>query len=59
MYFETSTECNTDKINHDTTLQKYLKAYVSNEKNSKMPFETLTDSNFDKINHDTTLEKIF
>jgi hypothetical protein len=42
MYFETSTECKTDKINHETTvqkypdifttLQKYSKSYVSTEK---------------------------
>jgi hypothetical protein len=56
MHFETSTECNTDKIKDDTT--KIFQVIHFQRKNYKMHFETSAVCKTDKINHDTAL-KIF
>jgi hypothetical protein len=56
MNFETSSEYNSDKVNHDKTLQKYSKYYISTKK-SKMNMETTTECISDKLNHGTTLKK--
>ena len=42
MHFETSIECNTDKINHDTILQKISQVMHFKRKKSKMHFEKST-----------------
>jgi hypothetical protein len=56
MNFETSSDCNNEKVNHDKTLQKYAKSCVSTKKNPKGTVKQ-TECNSDKVNHNITLQK--
>jgi hypothetical protein len=56
MNFETSTECNSDKVSHHTTLQTYSKSYITTTK-FQNELETTKECNNYKVNHEKTLQK--
>jgi hypothetical protein len=53
MNFETSTEFNGDKVNHEATVQK-ISSLTFRDKNSKMNFETSIECSSDMVNHEIT-----
>ena len=56
MNFETSIECDSDRVNHGIILQKFSRSYISTKK-SKINSESSTECNSDKENDEKILQK--